>query len=589
MKNDNDNNNYSPRQTREIEVVREIGLIIEPSMSLDEILTVVVQKTTRLMQASRSTLFIDEGNGELVSRVLEGDAVNEIRLTPGQGIAGWTAHHKRPLLVADAYEDERFDSSWDQQTGFRTKSVICHPVLDQQNEVVGVIEALNKRSGVFTTPDLELLSLISEQIALNLQNFRLMFNLVQKNQALAEARQGLRQRNQEISLLLDLERCVAESADLKSLFSNILIRTCSATSALACLIYRIDEMGAEIRVVSHNQTKAATIRTTVGIGIPGWVASKGKPISTDAPASDPRFSEALQKHLGFEIKSIAAVPLQGTGTGMQKGSLVVYNKKNARGFGDDDMMMLKSVGQRLSHAVISFLAREQQERDSRLATIGRLLAGVVHDLRSPMTVISGYTQLLSEQMEGKGEELHYLDGLSRAVDRMTTMAQEIISFSKGEQDLLISSRNIASIVERFETEMAPILEANQITLTKTLHTKGKISVDEDKLQRVFQNIAMNAIEAMGEGGNLEMDVYINQDMTVFSLADNGPGIPDEIRGSLFQSFVTYGKTQGTGLGLAVAKEMIEAHGGMLDFTTAKDRGTTFFVRLPNGAKKKPKQ
>ena len=105
------------RVEQRLRALRDIGLALESTMSFDEVLTLAVKRTTTLMGAERSTLFLVDEGGGLVSRVIEGDGVNEIRLESGQGIAGWVARHARPLIVPDAYADERFDAKWDEQIG----------------------------------------------------------------------------------------------------------------------------------------------------------------------------------------------------------------------------------------------------------------------------------------------------------------------------------------------------------------------------------------------------------------------------------------------------------------------------------------
>jgi signal transduction histidine kinase/putative methionine-R-sulfoxide reductase with GAF domain len=567
------------RKTLEIQVMREMRLVFEPTMSLDDILTLIVNKTTMLMGAMRSTLFLKKSDESLVSRVLEGDGVTEIRLAPGQGVAGWTARHGRPLLVHDAYKDERFDSSWDREFGFTTYSIICHPITDQRGSVIGVIEALNKQDGLFDQNDLNLLSLIAEQVSLTIQNSKLLVDLVRKNRDLIRARYDLRKTNREISLLLDLERRVAESVDLSSLFVSILSRTREAVGAKTALLYRIDETGAEVRRVGEHCTDAEIIRVPVGIGFAGWVANKGEPLCLVDSMSDPRFSEEMQQLIDVPHTSLAAVPLTAVPSGMQKGALLVHDKIDKEGFDADDMEMLGLVGSRLTQAIAHFSNQEEQERDRRLATVGRLMAGVLHDIRSPITVISGYAELLAQKVDNEEGEA-YIDGLNRAVSRIISMAEEIIAFSRGERDLLLAAHDTQDLIQQFIKEIEPVLERNHITLKSHIRTSGNLLVDREKLLRVFHNIALNAVESMVKDGNLTIEVDRVGDHIEFGISDTGPGIPDEIRGSLFRSFVTHGKRQGTGLGLAVSREIVEAHGGTISFTTVTGRGTTFFIRIP---------
>ena len=135
-------------------------------------------------------------------------------------------------------------------------------------------------------------------------------------------------------------------------------------------------------------------------------------------------------------------------------------------------------------------------------------------------------------------------------------------------------------MDDFFKQLAPLVKKKGVELKTRVRTGGTITIDKEKMERVFHNIALNAIEAMSNGGILTIEIDRMGDEVVFAFTDTGPGIPLEIRRSVFQSFVTMGKRQGTGLGLAVAKEIVEVHKGSISFNTILKRGTTFLVSLP---------
>jgi signal transduction histidine kinase len=108
-----------------------------------------------------------------------------------------------------------------------------------------------------------------------------------------------------------------------------------------------------------------------------------------------------------------------------------------------------------------------------------------------------------------------------------------------------------------------------------------VNADENKFLRVVQNLVANAVEAFnGCGGRVELTAGVSEEGVQIKIHDNGPGIPEAIKERLFEAFVTYGKHSGTGLGTAIAKSIIDAHGGQISFQSHCQEGTTFYIRLP---------
>ena len=564
---------------QQFSVLREIGLALESTMTFDEILTMAVEKTTRLMGAERSTLFLVNSDGDLLSRVIEGDDVNEIRLAPGQGIAGWAARHARPLIVTDTSLDERFDPTWDEKTGFVTRDIMCHPILGRHGTVIGVAEVLNRIDGTFDQEDLEILGLLCGQLALTVENSVMMIDLVEKNRAITNAKIDVERRNRELNLLLDLERLVARAEDLDSLAVSILGRVLKICDAGVAILHSMDDNGAQIRVLTADAKTGRVIRVDAGRGFCGWVSARGQELLIDEPAGDPRFQSSIEKRVGIPLKNLAAVPLPFLEDRNMRGALLVANRGSGVGFTEPDLMLLRLVAAQLASAMDHLSDRVVRERERRLATVGRLLAGVLHDLKSPITVVSGYAEMLAARVDTQeGDE--YVEHVNAALDRITRMAAEIIAFSRGERRVLPSNCLLPEFVDEFKAQVEQHLKSNGVELEIHLRTAGSVRLDTEKMIRAFNNIAINAAEAMVGGGKMIFEVDRLGDELIFSFTDTGPGIPDEIQGSLFQSFVTLGKENGTGLGLAVAREIVEAHGGKINFTTVRGGGTTFLVSIP---------
>jgi HD-GYP domain-containing protein (c-di-GMP phosphodiesterase class II) len=149
----------------------DVGKAMASERNLDRLLQLILSEVTKVMEADRSSLFlVDRERNELWSKIAQGLEVREIRIKIGMGISGYVAQTGKTVNIQDAYNDPRFNQETDRRTGYRTHSILCVPMLNKMNEVIGVLQVLNKRDGVFTRDDEELLLALSSQGAVAIEN-----------------------------------------------------------------------------------------------------------------------------------------------------------------------------------------------------------------------------------------------------------------------------------------------------------------------------------------------------------------------------------------------------------------------------------
>jgi HD-GYP domain-containing protein (c-di-GMP phosphodiesterase class II) len=149
----------------------EIGKAMASERSLDRLLQLILTDVTRVMEAERSSLFlVDRERNELWSKIAQGLEVREIRIPIGTGIAGHVAQSGEVVNIQDAYADPRFSQETDRRTGYRTHTILCTPMRDKRDEVIGVLQVLNKRDGCFGVEDEELLLALSSQAGVAIEN-----------------------------------------------------------------------------------------------------------------------------------------------------------------------------------------------------------------------------------------------------------------------------------------------------------------------------------------------------------------------------------------------------------------------------------
>ena len=228
--------------------------------------------------------------------------------------------------------------------------------------------------------------------------------------------------------------------------------------------------------------------------------------------------------------------------------------------------------------------RRQLARKEKMATVGDMAAGIVHDLKNPVAVIKGYAEMADEDQLGRESRRRYLSVIGQESDRLLDMVHDLLDFSRGSVAIHKSTVDFSEFLARLERAAGPTLEQKHIQFSVEGDVTGPVHLDPDRLLRAIMNIVSNAADVLPLHGQFTMRVSRSEDdaaaCIVFQLSDTGPGIPADIQATLFEPFVTSGKPHGTGLGMAIAKSLVEAHGGSISFVTEIGQGTTFTIVLP---------
>jgi PAS domain S-box-containing protein len=222
-------------------------------------------------------------------------------------------------------------------------------------------------------------------------------------------------------------------------------------------------------------------------------------------------------------------------------------------------------------------AQGQLVKAERLAAIGELAAMVGHDLRNPLTGIKNAAYFL----EKKGTEIpvEQSRAMLKTIDRCVEHSNKIIN------DLLDYSRDICLELQKSSPKtllsdaLAVIQIPEKVKILNYLTNEPLLTIDPDKIERIFINLIQNAIDAMPNGGTVTISSKKVNNSIQISVTDTGTGIPDEILPKLFSPLFTT-KAQGMGFGLAICKRFVEAHEGKITVETVKGKGTTFTITLP---------
>jgi signal transduction histidine kinase len=566
------------REQRVSRALREVGMALGATLDLDELLELILDKLTELLEADRATLYLlDEATGDLVSRVVAGGEVRSIRMKVGHGVAGLVAKTGEPIRIEDAYRDPRFEQEWDLLTGYRTNNMLAAPLKNHLGRTIGVIQVLNKRgASSFTGDDEAILGALGTQAAVAIDNSRLMLSLIQKNQQLLETKEQLERKFRELSLLFELERATARATSVDELALATLAQVTQATNARGGAILLADDETGDLVERRYDRLGSGALEhrpAKSGEGFLGATMEAQSPLLLHELDSDRRAQEAAD----FAVTSVLAVPLDGDSAPL--GAIAVFTAEDEEPLAETDVGLLRLVAVNVSTAVRLFNASRAREVGERLTSIGRLLSQVIHDFKTPMTVISGYVQLMADA-DDRATRQEFSELILRQFDVLTAMQREVLEFARGETKIFVRRVYLRKFFAELERQVRLEIGAQPVELVVEVDSKLVARFDEGRAARALHNLARNALEAMGErGGRLTLGAALKGQELVLTVADTGPGIPKEIEGRMFQSFVTAGKRGGTGLGLAIVKKIVDEHGGRIEVRSSS-AGTTFELCFP---------
>jgi signal transduction histidine kinase len=224
-------------------------------------------------------------------------------------------------------------------------------------------------------------------------------------------------------------------------------------------------------------------------------------------------------------------------------------------------------------------AREDLIRQERIATIGRLSGSIVHDLRNPLAAIYGGAEMLVDADLPPAHVKRLAGNIYRASRRMQELLQDLLNVSRGKGSAPEMCR-LREVAAAACEGLATAAEQQGVRLALEIPAEMEVPLERSRVERAFANLIGNALEAMAGSGEVRITAEIEDGAAVVHVEDTGPGIAPEIRAQLFQPFVSAGKRNGLGLGLALSRQTVLDHGGDMWAESAPGHGARFSFRLP---------
>jgi signal transduction histidine kinase/CRP-like cAMP-binding protein len=384
-------------------------------------------------------------------------------------------------------------------------------------------------------------------------------------------------RLSKLQKLVEASKSVNSTLDLDKLLGLILDFAVTSIDADRGTVYLVDSIKEEIWSKVLQGADMVEIRLPLGKGISGYVAQTGETINISDAYNDPRFNPDVDKRTGYRTRNILCMPMRNR-DGKIIGVFQLLNKKEGS-FTPDDEQFIDAFSAHASVAIENARMAQEMVANERLSAVGRMASTIIHDIKNPMGTLRVYAQVMKKK-SGNEEAAKLADEMIRQVDRFVNMTQEILDFTRGVSSMNVQELDFGEVMGAVLDFIEKDLTKNNVQLIRQSQFQGKVKMDQDKMVRVFYNIASNARDAMPQGGSLTVATARSNGYARIEFTDTGSGMPEEVKRKIFEPFMTYGKKHGTGLGMAIVKKVIDDHNGKIEIDSEMGKGTTIRIFLP---------
>jgi len=592
-------------KTRQQAQLLKTARYLTESLDVTEVLTRIGIKARELLGSFGCSIYLLEPDGKTLTPVVAIDPSYEeqILATPlsvETSLTGQAVKARCGLVFNDALASPFGHQIPGTPVEEDERLIVAPFCADAQ--VLGAM-CLNRTGMPFSDEDLALVETFATYAATALKNAQTCDALQREVEQRVRAEQVLRQRNRELNLLNRASRALSSILDLDQVLLTVLDEVRCLLNVIATSVWLVDSETDELvcrQAVGPNGETVRNWRMSSGEGLAGWVARNGESLIVPDARADPRHFADVDRQTGMALRSVLSVPLRARRDVI--GVLQVLDTEVDR-FQASDLTLTEPLAATAAIAIENArLYAEEQQRAMALAQalaqqrdLDRLkdqfIQNVSHELRTPLGLILGYAELLDGGALGKlaPDQREPVTIIVRRARMLTKMMSDLTAILETEsQQPRREWVDLADMVEKLVADVRATTEQAGLTLTAQVAPNlPLVYTDPTHLSRVFDNLLSNALKFTPVGGCIDVRLAQEDEHVVLEVADTGVGIPEDQLERIFERFYQvdgsasrrYG---GTGLGLALVKEIVEAHGGTVKVRSDLGKGSTFRVTLPSG-------
>ena len=570
-------------RARQLAVLNEVSASITSTLDLRTTLNTIMQKAVEILDSEAGSLLLaDKEKNDLVFEVILGPAASVLagqRIPIGKGIVGAVAQSGQPQIVNRAQQDQRWLRDIGQTNEFITQALLTVPMISK-GEVTGVIQVLNKRDGTpFNEDDQTLLQSFAGNAAVAVENARLF----------SRTDLALARRVEELSTLQEIDRELNTSLDFNRVMELTVQWGLRVTGAEAGSIGMIDpEQNGLVILASAGYASASHSPNGVvplDTGLAGKAIRSALPLLVSDVDPDPQNGPASP-----ETRSQISVPIR---RGKEVIGVLNLESSQPNAFGAVEFESTIRLADHAATAIVNAKLYEEVKRANDAKS--EFVSVVSHELKTPMTSIKGYTDLLIKGAGGSLSDLQqqFLTTVRANVERMSTLVGDLLEISRietGRLKLDVKPVSIAEVIEdTLRTAQRQIEEKQQQLTLDVQASLPQVLGDRARLIQVLTNLISNAYKYTPNGGSILVRAHHKPNgesgFVVCAITDSGIGISEEDQAKLFTKFFRSGdpavrEVTGTGLGLSITRSLIELQGGEIWVESQLGKGSTFAFSVP---------